>query len=60
LLPVLPTLARAETPPDIIVVLLGDARADEIARALPQTRNLLADGTVFPNFIITTPMCCPS
>jgi N-acetylglucosamine-6-sulfatase len=59
-LPTLPTLAQTDTPPDIIVVLLDDARADEIARALPQTRDLLTDGTVFPNFIVTTPMCCPS
>jgi hypothetical protein len=54
LLPALPTLAQAETPPDIIVVLLDDMRADDW-RALPETQVLLKDGTWFENFILTTP-----
>jgi N-acetylglucosamine-6-sulfatase len=59
LLPALPTLALVETPPDIIVVLLDDMRTSDW-RALPETQKLLADGTRFENFILTTPLCCPS
>jgi arylsulfatase A-like enzyme len=59
LLPTLPALAQSESPPDIIVVLLDDMRADEW-QALPQTQALLEDGTWYENFILTTPLCCPS
>jgi hypothetical protein len=59
LLSVLPKLARAETPPDIAVVLLDNLRASAWW-ALPQTRESLEDGTWFENFILTTPLCFPS
>ena len=59
LLPALPTLAQPQTPPDIIVVLLDDMRASDW-QALPETKELLKDGTWFENFILTTPQCCPS
>lgn len=45
--------------PDIIVVILDDMRTDDWS-ALPETQQLLSDGTWFPNFTITTPVCCPS
>lgn len=52
--------ARAAEAPDIVVLLLNDARdGDEIA--MPQTMARLRDGgTTFPNFFLTTPLCCPS
>lgn len=51
---------RAADQPDIIVLLTSDVRAgDEIA--LPQTLARIADnGTTFPNFFLTTSLCCPS
>ena len=59
LLPALPTLARADTPPDIIVILLDDMRTASLL-ALPETQALLEDGKWFENFILTTLICCPS
>ena len=62
----LPSLASAlpavaqNAKPDLIVVLLDDARAGDIERAMPKTQALLPDGTWFPNFILTTPLCSPS
>lgn len=52
--------ARAALPPDFVVLLMNDARdGDQIA--LPQAMERLADGgTTFPNFFMTTPLCCPS
>jgi arylsulfatase A-like enzyme len=52
--------AAAAGQPDIIVLILNDARDGDQA-ALPQTLSRLADsGTVFPNFFLTTPLCNPS
>ena len=51
--------ANAARPPDIVVVVTDDMRASDW-QALPKTRRLLADGTAFPNFFLTTPTCCPS
>ncbi len=52
--------ARAADAPDIIVLVMNDARdGDQIA--LPGTMARLAGGgTTFPNFFLTTPLCCPS
>jgi arylsulfatase A-like enzyme len=51
---------RAAEQPDIVVLLTSDVRAgDEIA--LPQTLARVAEnGTTFPNFFLTTSLCCPS
>lgn len=52
--------ARADTRPDVIVVVTDDMR-DSDWQALPQTRERLgARGTTFPNFILTTSVCSPS
>jgi N-acetylglucosamine-6-sulfatase len=59
LLPGLFPTAFAASRPDVIVIILDDMRASDW-RALPQTRALLEDGTWYPNFILTTPTCCPS
>jgi arylsulfatase A-like enzyme len=52
--------AAAVEQPDIVVLLTSDVRAgDEIA--LPQTLQRIAgNGTTFPNFFLTTTLCCPS
>lgn len=56
--PALP--AEAGPRPNIVVIVTDDMRASDW-QALPRTRALLgARATMFPNFIITTPTCCPS
>ena len=50
---------RAARSPNVVVVVTDDMRASDW-QALPQTRTLLADGTTFPNFFLTTPTCSPS
>lgn len=45
--------------PDVVVVVMDDMRASDWI-ALPKTKALLANGTMFPNFIVSTPVCCPS
>ncbi len=63
----LPTVVATAAPrtrvqtdkPNIVVVVTDDMRATDW-RALPKTQKLLAGGTEFPNFLITTPVCCPS
>lgn len=46
--------------PNFIVVVTDDMR-DSDWQALPQIRNLVgANGTTFPNFFLTTPVCSPS
>ncbi|HYO31081.1 MAG TPA: sulfatase [Thermomicrobiales bacterium] len=54
-----PGLARAAAPPNIVVVVTDDMRTSDW-QALPKTKKLLADGTTFLNFFLTTPTCCPS
>jgi N-acetylglucosamine-6-sulfatase len=44
--------------PDIIVILTDDMRADDW-RVLTETRRLVG-GTWYPNFVYTTPLCCPT
>lgn len=52
--------AAAGPRPNIIVIVTDDMRASDW-QALPRTQALLgARATMFPNFIITTPTCCPS
>ena len=46
--------------PNIVLVLVDDMRADELAR-MPATNQLLVDaGTTFTNAYATFPLCCPS
>jgi N-acetylglucosamine-6-sulfatase len=46
--------------PNFVVIVTDDMRASDW-QALPQTRQLLADGGVtFPNFFATTPACSPA
>ncbi|MBA3416041.1 MAG: sulfatase [Chloroflexia bacterium] len=54
-----PGQAVAARPPNIVVVVTDDMRASDW-QALPETQQLLARGTTFPNFFLTTPTCCPS
>jgi arylsulfatase A-like enzyme len=51
--------AEASARPNVVVVVTDDMRASDW-RALPRTRGLLAGGTEFPNFFLTTPTCSPS
>lgn len=55
-----PGSAGAAEQPDIIVLILNDARdGDQVA--LPKTMaHFGANGTTFPNYFMTTPLCCPS
>src|SRR5215210_2857398 len=60
----LPSISRgvsaANEAPDILVMVMNDARdGDQVA--LPQAMSRLAvHGTTFPNFFLTTPLCCTS
>ncbi|MGI9252643.1 MAG: sulfatase family protein [Thermomicrobiales bacterium] len=46
--------------PNVIVIVTDDMRASDWV-ALPETQRLIGDrGTVFPNFILNTPVCGPS
>src|SRR5690349_18325279 len=56
---VAPGAAQAAEQPDIIVLVLNDARdGDQVA--LPKTMTHFgAQGVTFPNYFMTTPLCCP-
>lgn len=48
-------------PPDIVVFLTDDQRADLFLEYMPRTKALLADsGVVFSHAFANTPNCCPS
>lgn len=46
-------------PPDILVVVLDDMRTSDW-EALPLTRAMLSGATMYPNFIVSCPLCGPS
>ncbi len=53
-------VAAAPESPNIVVILLDDMR-EEDWKALPRTKQLLEpNGTWYPNFFVSTPVCCPS
>jgi arylsulfatase A-like enzyme len=53
-------LAAEGTPPDIIVIMVDDMRADEL-RYMPWTRRLLGSkGVTFANSFAPHPLCCPA
>jgi N-acetylglucosamine-6-sulfatase len=52
-----------DSPPPNFVVIMTDDQTASTSRAkfMPRTRKLLAaQGTTFKNFVVTTPLCCPS
>ena len=49
---------EANQPPDIILIMTDDMRADDW-RMLEDTQRLVG-GTMFENFIFNTPLCCPT
>lgn len=51
-----------EPPPNLIVVMTDDQSASTMRQKLmPRTHELLVrSGTTFTNFVVTTPVCCPS
>ena len=49
--------SRAAEQPDIIILMTDDMRADDWP-VLAETERLIG-GTWYPNFIYTTPLCCP-
>jgi arylsulfatase A-like enzyme len=53
-------VAAAASRPDFLVIVTDDMR-DSDWQALTKTRQLVGDnGTIFPNFFTTTPICSPS
>lgn len=50
---------RKDRRPDIVVVILDDMRSGDWA-ALPKTRDRLARGRWFPNYVFNCPLCSPS
>src|SRR5215212_2572406 len=53
-----PRAAAQPARPDIIVILTDDMRADDWSVLTETTR--LVGGTWYPNFVYTTPLCCPT
>lgn len=51
------TVAAAQTPPNVVVVMVDDMRADDLA-AMPKTKALL--DTRFTRAHVNVPLCCPS
>jgi arylsulfatase A-like enzyme len=52
--------AKADTRPNVVVVVLDDVRDDDWAQ-MPRTREIVeVFGTRFPNHVMTTPLCTPS
>lgn len=48
-------------PPNILIILSDDQRADDTMQVMPKTVRLIGDkGTTFDQFYVTTPLCCPS
>ena len=54
--------ARAqEAPPNILIVMTDDQRADHTLGVMPETTKYFeGKGTTFSNAMATTPLCCPS
>jgi len=52
--------AAAAGPPNVVVVLIDDARMDDVD-TMPLTRSLIGDaGATFENSYAPFPLCCPS
>ena len=53
-------VAAAQTPPNIVLVLVDDARYDDLT-TMPQVRQLIGGaGVSFRNFYSPFPLCCPA
>jgi arylsulfatase A-like enzyme len=54
--------AASRDRPNVVFIYTDDQNAGEFtARYMPRTQRLFAaGGTVFTNFVVTTPICCPS
>jgi arylsulfatase A-like enzyme len=47
--------------PNLVVFMTDDQRAADTMHVMPQTMQYFgAEGTVFPNGVVNTPLCCPS
>jgi N-acetylglucosamine-6-sulfatase len=55
-------IGEADAPPNIVVIMTDDQSASTMTKKfMPRTHDLLVEpGTVFRNFVVTTPLCCPS
>lgn len=54
------TEAEAATPPNVVIIVADDQRADAIGD-MPQLQSLLGDqGTTYANGMVPTSLCCPS
>jgi len=54
--------SEASKKPNIVLIWTDDQNLSEFNRRfMPKTMRLLGDeGTIFKNFVVTTPVCCPS
>jgi arylsulfatase A-like enzyme len=53
--------AAQGTPPNILILVTDDQRAEGTLLVMPKTRRFFqAGGTRFSNAVATTPLCCPS
>ncbi len=61
LAPISCSLFEAERPPNVLIILTDDQRADGTLESMPQVRRwLVASGVRFDRAVATTPQCCPS
>ena len=55
------SLAKAQTKPNFVMIVLDDGDAESMDLGLTQTKALVADqGVILPNFVTNTPVCGPS
>src|SRR5919109_1515229 len=53
-------VGRADTPPNIVVILADDQRVDQLAWMPTLQAGLVRKGMQFTNFYVNDPLCCPS
>jgi arylsulfatase A-like enzyme len=59
--PTRPAFSPPPNPPNVVVIVTDDQRAQHTLRVMPATRRLFVDGgTRFTRAYATTPLCCPS
>jgi N-acetylglucosamine-6-sulfatase len=58
----MPALASAKPPPNVIVIQTDDQNVSDLSsKVMPRTESFLVEhGTSFTNYSVATPQCCPS
>ena len=56
----IPPEAQAASPPNVLLIVTDDQRANGTLSAMPEVRRLRNEGADFRRAYATTPFCCPS